>query len=108
MENLFVWNGRVADAVPTKREAFVAARHTVKKTAGSCYALEVRGAEALTVVVERGCVVNLEDPEVDLDVLHVPGSWRPESGRWPRAPRRRGVGESRRRSCPSSSTVLST
>ena len=62
MENVLVWNGRVANAAPTKREAFVAAGRTVTKTAGSCDALEVRHAQALTVVAERGCVGSVEDP----------------------------------------------
>jgi hypothetical protein len=62
MESVLVWNGRVADAVPTEQEAFVAARHTVRKTAGSCDALEVRRADALTVVAERGSIVSVEDP----------------------------------------------
>jgi hypothetical protein len=62
MENVLVWNGRVANAAPTKREVFVAAGPTVKKTAGSCDVLEVRHAQALTVVAERGCVVSVEDP----------------------------------------------
>ena len=62
MENVLVWNGRVADAVPTKRDAFVAARPKVKKTTGSCDALEVRDAQAVTVVAEGGCVVSVEAP----------------------------------------------
>ncbi len=62
MENVLVWNGRVADAAPTRREAFVAARPAVKKTAGNFDALEVRDAQALTVVAERGCLVSVEDP----------------------------------------------
>jgi hypothetical protein len=63
MENVLVWNGRVADAAPTKREAFVAARPEVKKkTAGSCDPLELRDVQALMVVAARGCVVSVEDP----------------------------------------------
>ncbi len=62
MENVLVWNGRVANAAPTKREAFVAASAAVKKTDGSCDALEVRHAQAVTVVAERGCVVSLDEP----------------------------------------------
>jgi hypothetical protein len=62
MENVLVWNGRVADAAPAKREAFVAARPKVKNAAGSCDALEVRDAQAVTVVAERGCVVSVEAP----------------------------------------------
>lgn len=62
MENVLVWNGRVADAAPTKREAFDAARPKAKKTAGSCDGLEVRDAQTLTVVAECGCVVSVEAP----------------------------------------------
>ena len=62
MENVLVWNGRVANAAPTKREAFVAASPAVKRTAGRDDALEVRQAQALTVVAERGCVVSVEEP----------------------------------------------
>ena len=35
MENVLVWNGRVAAAAPTKSEASGAPRPAVKKTAGS-------------------------------------------------------------------------
>ena len=62
MENVLVWNGRVADAPPTKSEASGAPRPTVKKTARSADARGVRAAQALTVVAERGCVVSVEDP----------------------------------------------
>lgn len=62
MEDVLVWNGRVANAAPTKREALVAASPGVKKTAGSYDALEVRHAQASTVVAERGRVVSVEEP----------------------------------------------
>jgi hypothetical protein len=62
MESVLVWNGRVANAAPTTREACVAARPTVKKTAASCDAPEVRHAQALTVVAERGPVPSVEHP----------------------------------------------
>jgi hypothetical protein len=62
MVDVLVWNGRVANAAPTKRDAFVAASPAVKKTAGSGDALEVRHAQALTVVAERGRLVSVEEP----------------------------------------------
>ena len=62
MVDVLVWNGRVANAAPTKREAFVAASPAVKETAGSCDALELRHAQAPTVVAERASVVSVEEP----------------------------------------------
>ena len=59
MENVLVWNGRVAAAAPTKSEPSGAPRPAVKKTAGSGDALEVRAAQALAVAAER---VSVEDP----------------------------------------------
>ena len=61
MVDVLVWNGRVANAAPTKREAFVAASPAMPKTAGSCDALE-RHAQASTVVADRGSVVSVEEP----------------------------------------------
>jgi hypothetical protein len=60
MGDVLVWNGRVANAAPAKREASVAGSSV--EPAESRDAIEVRRAQAMTIVAERGCVVSVEEP----------------------------------------------
>jgi hypothetical protein len=62
MGDVLVWNGRVANAAPAKREACVAVSPPDRKTPRKQDALDVSQGQPPAIDAERRCIASIEEP----------------------------------------------